>query len=722
MKFSKLKKNMSFALAITFLFVGLKAVDYAADADVDLQDKAVSKFPRLTSGQARPDPRPDKTSDTNDIDLTPSEAASFVGETNGLTVRFNVVGDIEQLKTGADSKPLVELLSNFPPNYQLKEVNDKAFGNNGNGKEYVYKATKIAETAKLGLNNIKLKITAKDGSQSKVGEIFYFIYPVPEGNEVTVFKDTDLSKAEAAKYAKRALKNADKFTELEESFADLATNSAYADKKYDFAKGAFNKNNLKYIFKGTVNTSTVGKQTATVTVSYPKHNNKTVTTMTKETQVTVNVIEKPSLAGTASPVTANGQEQVTGFKLLNGTDKTKVTVTDANGNVVNSSVDTDGTIKVTPENNNCVGPLTITVTMTEPELEPAITQTVPVKPYLSGTAKKIPADGREQTTDLMLLNKTDQTQVKVTDKHGNAVASSVDSSNGTIKLTAKVGTEGPLKVTVTDPLLGDKNIEQTIELQAPDALQITSTRRQNGDWVVTIKDAQGNYYPKGSTVAITKDKNDLSKNINGIVVDDAGNVTISNSKLPDAEIKDQQITALKNSQISAPSQIAVPAKQALPSSQILELAQGTTADKIDPKLGIANFADIPNSDKVQKVEFTQQPDTSQIADAKDYEATITYQDGSTSTIKIPVKIVAKKTAPQPKPNDNSSLRPLPDSEYERRQQADEIDLTLKVNSKPLNAKKPYTVAKTGEIANSFANILSLSLLAAGFIIKIKQDN
>lgn len=509
MKFSKLKKSMIFALAFTFLFVGLKAVDFAADdVDADLQDKAVSKFPRLTSGQARPDPRPDKTGDTNDIDLTPSEAASFVGETNGLTVRFNVVGDVAQLKTGSDNNPLVELLSNFPPNYKLNAVNNKSFGSNGNGKEYVYKATKIEETAKIGLNNIKLKITAKDDSQSKIGEIFYFIYPVPEGNEVTVFKDTDLSKADAAKYAKKALKNANKFTELEESFADLATNPAYADKKYEFAKGAFNKSNLTYTFKGTVNTSTVGKQTATVQVSYPKHNNKSVTTMTKEAQVTVNVIERPSLTGTASPVTANGQEQATGFKLVNGTGQTQVTVTDANGNVVNSSVGTDGTIKVTPENNNCVGPLTITVTMTEPELDPAITQTVPVKPYLHGTANKITADGSEQATGLKVVNKTDNSTITVTDKNGEVVNSTVE-ADGTIKVTAKVGTEGPLKVTLTDTLLGQDKLEATLEIASEskgtdEAIRVTPHETEKeGEIINLIKPQKTLKVQKAHTVAKT---------------------------------------------------------------------------------------------------------------------------------------------------------------------------------------------------------------------------
>lgn len=508
MKSSKLKKSLSFALAITLLFVGLNAVDYADDSDVDLQDRTVSAFPRLTSGQARPDPRPGKTKDTNDIDLSPSEAASFIGETNGLTVRFNVVGDVNQLKTGTDGNPLVELLSQFPNNYQLDSVNNKNFGTIGSGKEYVYKATKIEETAKIGLNNIKLKITAKNDSQNKIGEIFYFIYPVPEGGSVTVFKDTDLSADTSAKYAKKALQNADKFTELEESFADLATNPAYADKKYDFAKGAFNKNNLKYTFKGTVNTSTVGKQTATVTVSYPKRSNKTVTTMTKETQVTVNVIEKPSLAGTASPVTANGQEQETGFKLLNGTDNTTVTVKDKNGTVVNSKVDADGTIKVTPENNNCVGPLQITVTMTDPELDHAITQTVPVKPYLSGTAKKITADGTEQYTGLKVVNKTDNSTVTVTDKNGTAVNSTVE-ADGTIKVTAKVGTEGPLKVTVTDTLLGADKLEETLQIadlnDIDEPIRVTPHEAETSEKESQVIDLTTNQRkaPKAHTVAKT---------------------------------------------------------------------------------------------------------------------------------------------------------------------------------------------------------------------------
>lgn len=84
----------------------------------------------------------------------------------------------------------------------------------------------------------------------------------------------------------------------------------------------------------------------------------------------------PAFEGTALNVIANGEKQDTGLNLTGyNADETRVTATDADGDVVPVRVDTDGDIFLTPA-TDVTGPITITVT--DPDLVVPLTETVAV--------------------------------------------------------------------------------------------------------------------------------------------------------------------------------------------------------------------------------------------------------------------------------------------------------------------------------------------------------
>lgn len=239
--------------------------------------------------------------------------------------------------------------------------------------------------------------------------------------------------------------------------------------------------------------------------------------------------------------------------------------------------------------------------------------------------------------------------------------------------------------------------EQVTTPQPPQAnITVTAkTRKLSGDFVVDIKDEQGQAYPTGSPVVINyaNDKSMVS------TVANDGTCLFANKLLPNTEITEQEVTikVQKSGQGQAKEykvKLTIPAQQkqaSLQADKALEVEQNSDLANLNLKDQANKFADLVSANVKEikilgtlnsdGVSYTQLKTTELDANGKECSANIKYTDDSNVTVKVKVKVVAKKVKPTPpSPNPNPAPAPNPnvpgkqanDSKNEKADQADII--------------------------------------------------
>jgi len=176
------------------------------------------------------------------------------------------------------------------------------------------------------------------------------------------------------------------------------------------------------------------------------------------TKVTASTPEESPLTvtGDPKPVNPTNEDQDTGLKVENKTDKTTAAATDEDGKDIPVTIGEDGTITVKP-GEDVDGP--ITVTINDPSLDKPIVKEVPVTGHEkgvddnnSGKATEVPADGKGKEIDGKVENPDGATGV-VVDENGKEIPGSdvkID-EEGNVTVTIPSGTEpGKGKVIITD--------------------------------------------------------------------------------------------------------------------------------------------------------------------------------------------------------------------------------------------------------------------------------
>ncbi|MCI6207267.1 MAG: hypothetical protein SPK00_05205 [Corynebacterium glucuronolyticum] len=206
------------------------------------------------------------------------------------------------------------------------------------------------------------------------------------------------------------------------------------------------------------------------------------------TKVTAATPEESPLTvtGDPKPVNPTDEDQDTGLKVENKTDKTTAVATDEDGKKIPVTIGKDGTITVTP-GKDVDGP--ITVTINDPSLDKPIVKEVPVTGHKkgvddnnSGKATEVPADGKGKEIDGKVENPDGATGVVVDengkeisgsdvkiDEEGNVtvtIPSGTEPGKGKVIITGKDGNKTELPIIITKPVDASSSIDGLTEDQA----------------------------------------------------------------------------------------------------------------------------------------------------------------------------------------------------------------------------------------------------------------